>query len=798
MASGSVAAQRPGRFVVFRSHVSGIASFLVVTGSHFGGTMITSRFHLTGSVAKTLAAMLAVIALPVSSFSLRAQGRSSDPATPELVLLDLRIGDVASATLQGQRIGNSILLPARDVCTLAELPCQRVPEGSYVSLDSTAALLHARVNLDWAQLMVLVTECDELPVVRRYVRAVAREALFARRRVEPTQPDDFVARSPAGFSPVVRLQYGMTAASSSLSAATHAVTLGTAAFRGALRVQLALARSPASGFALRPTVHGASWVRAWRSPGPIRQLRLGDIAMRGGVGMVRGASITNAPYDGSGGVDSVLVTGVTLPGRELDAYRDGTLVASAYATADGSYSFWLPSTYGANSFTVASYDLSDRPLYTRRAILIEQGMLSPGSFRYALTGGHCRVDLCRAAADLDVSYAPLDRLTASASINAVNHKDRGASVGLDTRVFARITDAVTASVTRKETGETSATAHFVPVATLDVLGTYRYGGSMARTDAPRESGFRPISQSDAGLSASWQPHLPRSRPNLTAQLTSLRSETRSNTAVRFSLGLPLRIGYVAPFTRYTHRCEGALDLQTVSIGTDALISPTRAPSVLGRSLLRLSMETTSSSARARSSFGLNTASAAISIPVLGTLRLDAQAAWTGAHRPIVSLAARELIRGFRIANSVSRSSTGKALALHTIDGSVLIDGRRRRIATGHAAVLGGASITGTVFIDLNRNNRFDPGEQPVPGAYIRAGDGGALSDATGEYELRDVEPYAAMVIQVDPLTLPRASLTPLHRTIRAETVPDQLLRINIAIVEDALTASAVAALNEPR
>ncbi|MGI8766291.1 MAG: hypothetical protein ACR2KM_07245, partial [Gemmatimonadaceae bacterium] len=106
---------------------------------------------------------------------------------------------------------------------------------------------------------------------------------------------------------------------------------------------------------------------------------------------------------------------------------------------------------------------------------------------------------------------------------------------------------------------------------------------------------------------------------------------------------------------------------------------------------------------------LATGSASISIPLLGALSLDAQATWTGAHRPIASLTLRESIRGFRIANTVATPSSGNALTLYTLDGSVLLDAQRRLITTGRAAVLGGASIKDTMYIDVNNNDRFAPG-----------------------------------------------------------------------------------------
>lgn len=739
--------------------------------------------------ATVMLALLTSLTLATAPALVAGQGAPPGSAIPEIrllvepVLLEIRIGDAASAVLDAQRVRDSARLPARAICELAELRCSGLTD-EYITLDSAAAILHAHLALDWAQLTVLVTGCDSLPVVRRYARAEAHAALLARRQPVQLRPD-FVASASATWAPAVTIDYTMAAAARSLSNASHGLTLATAVLGGAFAADIALAphasttatQTGALKRSLRPSLIGASWLRAWSGNRLIRKLRLGDVSTLT-TGMLRGASITNEPYADTDS-DSVQVTGTAAPGREVDVYRDGALIAATTASAEGSYTLWLPAFHGYNSFALTSYGSLGQDNNVPRSIYVPPGMLPPRSLRYRLSAGRCLSINCNLAADVDVSYALFDRLTTTVSLIGASSAAGFAFLPATAAIVARITDALSTSLSRTGGSATSASVHFTPNPMLDVSGTYR----SARPTLLQPSSSPPFN--DAAISASWRPHLwgkriPWLQPDFAAHISTLRSASGSTTVARLGVALPLPTMYVAPFALYTQPGNtGTPSHHTVTLGVDAIISPTHVPSLIAQSIIHINAQT-------RSYTRPGIATATISIPAHGSLALDAQASWSGG-RADLSLTIRQWIGDFR-ATSVVNGSLARPNMSHTLDGSLMLDLHRRRVTTRRTTMLGTARITGVVFIDRNRNGVRDADENPVPDVYVRTHDGGALSDSTGEYEISDVEPFAPFILEVDPLTLPSPSLAPLHHRIRVEAVPNQLLQLDIPIVEDAATA----------
>ncbi|MGI8508999.1 MAG: hypothetical protein ACR2MQ_06710 [Gemmatimonadaceae bacterium] len=715
-------------------------------------------------------------------------------------MLEIRIGDAASAVLQAQRTSDAALVPGRAICELAELRCSGVTE-EYITLDSAAAMLHAHVDLDWAQLTVLVTQCDSLPVVRRFARAEAHAALLAQKRPRPPPPD-YVVRASRDWIPAVIVNYTMTAAASSIASATHALNLATAALGGAIAANIALAPAATTTGAqtgtlkpsLWPSLIGTSWLRAWSGAQLVRKLRLGDVSTTT-TGMLRGASITNEPY-AENGSDSVSVTGTTTPGLDTDAFRDGALLATTTASADGSYTVWLPAVQGYNNFTITSYDSFGQERHARRSIYVPPGMLPPRSLRYVLSAGRCLSSSCGVAADVGVSYALFDRLTTSVLLAGASAASASAFLSKTVGLVARVTDALSTSLSRTGSSATSASAHFAPNPTLDVFGTYHSARPTLteRSSSPlQHSADGAAPYHDAAISASWRPRLwtarvPWLQPDLTAHVSTIRSASGSATTARLAVAIPLPATYIAPFALYTQPGNiGAPSRHTIALGLDAIISPTHVPSLMAQSIIHLNAQTTSYTRPGN-------ATATLSVPARGSLVLDAQASWSGGHTALL-LKIRQWIGGFRATSVVNGSLTHAPSTSHTLDGSFVLDLHRRRVTADRAAMLGSARIAGVIFIDRNRNGVRDAGEAPVPGVYVRARDGGALSDSAGEYEIGDVEPFASIVLEVDLLTLPSPSLTPLHSRIRAAPVPSQILQLDIPIVDEAATAVGVTPTN---
>lgn len=752
--------------------------------------------------------MRALLALATAPLVASGQGLPSRSAIDraEPILLEIRIADAASATIQAQRAGDSAFVPARGVCELAELRCSSVGD-EYISMEAVASMLHAHVDLDWPQLTVLVTECDALPVMRRRARVEAHTALLDRKKPEQLRPD-FVARTPAAVSPSVRIDYIMFATASSIASASHSFSIATPILRGTLSARIALipGATTTGGFtaALHPSTIGASWLRVWNGAQPVRQLRLGDVPAAE-MGTLRGVSITNEPY-ASDGTDSVNVTGTTSPGREVYAYRDGALVDATTAATDGSYHFWLPSVHGYNSFTLSSYGSFGEESLTHRSIYVPPGMLPPHSLRYLLSAGRCLSSTCGLGTDVTVSYALLDRITATISLVGATSRDAVAFLSITSGLVARVTDALSTSILQTGNSSTLVSAHFTPGPTFDLVGSFR----SARVDGAGPSALSQHDPQYAGphssggeVSASWRPrvsgrHLSKlhadffahiatlrsaSSSTTTASTTSASTTSASTTTAQFGVTLPLALVYVAPFALYTESSNARLTTRrTVAVGLDATFSQIHRPSFIAGSIIRLN-------ARTRSYARPSLASATVSIPARGSLMIEAQASSSGG-RPALSLGVREWIHGFRVASTINRSVAGRPRTSHTLDGSFVLDLHRGRLNTRRASLLGSARITGVVFADRNRNGRRDAGEQSIPGVYVRTRDGGALSDSTGEYEILDVEPFAPALLQVDPLTLASPLLAPLHRSIRVEAVPDEVVHLDIPIVDTATIAAS--------
>lgn len=730
------------------------------------------------------AATLALIAfIPLGQLFGQAWPVEASAADP--VLLDVRIADATSATVQAWRNNDTILLPSRYVCALAELPCASGTE-SYVTSDSIAVLLHGHVEIDLTQLMVLVSNCDALPVVRRYARAAARAALIARSYAPVADIPDLTVQSPLRLGSAAMLDYSLVTPSRSLSGATHTLHVGTTALGGAVDVQLVASHSARSWLALSSELTGISWLRAWPGERTVRQLRVGDVANAFGTDILRGLSITNAPYAANGDVDSVHVTGTALRGREVEVYRDGALVGATSATIGGVYSFWLPSSYGLNSFTVASYGPGGGTSFTHRTLLIPPGMLPARTLRYALAAGACLRSSCSGAVDFGLRYAPSDRVTAAIELDAIRHGG-SRSIGIDAQLLTRVSDAITVSFARNDTASTAASLHVAPSEKLDILATYASDIAM-HTRSSGKGHDSHIPHIEAGTYATWRPSFSRWQPSLTLQATTRQSALQSITVARMTTTIPLSAAYIAPFATYTSaRSIAVPSRQSGSLGIDGFAAITHAPSFLSRSLLRLRVETSRSSDR-------TSATLSLSIPAGVRLRFDLQGSWSTAERSSISVGIKQLISEFRLTSALSRSPTGQLTAVHALQRVMLVDMTQRRITSSRAGSPGSASITGTVFIDRNQNGRLDHGEQGLPGVYVRAGDGGALSDSTGEYTLSDLPPFSRTILKVDALTLPSPTLVLLHRAIAAQPIPNQRLRVDIPILDSAqalaLTAPA--------
>lgn len=736
---------------------------------------------------RRLAVLAASVAVAVLSTPRHLEGQWSITATAgaERVVLEVWFADITSVTIEAVKHGPVTLLPLADVCAAAELHCDaRV--GEMVPVDSVAAVLHARIDLDWPELALRITDCAHLPVLKRRARERDRAELAARLRKPQFLRPDSVVRAGLSAPRSLRLDYRLTAISTgwqrSSEIAEHSIGISAAAFGGALRGTLSMVRpvgrSGRSGRAGLPSLSDLSWLRAWPTGRAIRQLELGSLRRAGTTGPVYGITVSNQPYGVWSAADSVAVTGTTLPLHDVDVFREGSLIASGVASESGHYKLWLPYDYGRNAVTVIAYLDEGQSRESDRMLLLPAGLLSARQFRYEAALGRCRLRDC-SFADVLLSYAPLPWITTTASATRVQVEHSRATLAANVRLIARISDGIAATAEHLPDEGGSAELHYTPGAAVDLVARYRQHypsnpgtSTVTSTNTSMRQGSGEPGRA-ATIDIAWTPRS-RGTPSFNAQLDNIRARSQTTTTLRLSSTAAFRHARATLFTRFDRRQVPTLPAHTaLSLGADVVSSPITVPQLIGGAALRLTAESGSWTSPGFVAAGIVASS-------IGSLRLDAGATWLRRHGPSVSIAGRATFRGFRFSSTVAALGAGAA-TIHAIVGSVLIDVPARRIT--RPAIDGTARVTGTVFIDRNRNGRFDPADEPIPGAYVHSGESGTTADSAGRYQLVDLQSFTPLMIALDALSLPSPALIPLHARIGVDLAPDQLLRLDIAVIE---------------
>ncbi len=233
------------------------------------------KHRLTASVllvaAHALAAQGAQRALPDTARSFAA-GDPDSSVTP--VLMELRIGELSSTTVQAYRVGNEALLPLARLLTLAEARYRLTPDGVveaslppgprlffaaagrdtmslgdrrvviehgtllfrdgelYVPCHRLGELLGTAIVTDWSELSATVMDVSVLPIGQRVRRDAAREVLA--RRHEDDAPAFQPGDEPAGWHGLA-LDYSYFAPGAQrLGAGSYEVTAGTDVLGGSL------------------------------------------------------------------------------------------------------------------------------------------------------------------------------------------------------------------------------------------------------------------------------------------------------------------------------------------------------------------------------------------------------------------------------------------------------------------------------------------------------------------------------------------------------------------------------------
>ncbi len=115
-------------------------------------------------------------------------------------------------------------------------------------------------------------------------------------------------------------------------------------------------------------------------------------------------------------------------------------------------------------------------------------------------------------------------------------------------------------------------------------------------------------------------------------------------------------------------------------------------------------------------------------------------------------------------------------------GSLIVDGRNHYVNANSRVNVGKGGIVFAPFLDLNCNNKRDPGEPMVVGLNVRM-NGGIATENKRDSTIRieDLEPFIKYYIQLDPNSFDNVSWKIMKKTLNVIVDPNQFKRIEIPI-----------------
>ena len=692
------------------------------------------------SIVTTLAFILAATLAPQQY----QPGIRHDSVLAEPVILEVRIGTVASAVVVARRIGDIALLPVAPVLELAQL---RKTDSSNECLpaDSLAVILHAPIFVDWDDLTATIVDDGGLPASRRAARE-RRRALLNAAKQDPDAPHA-ISRSTPLLPSTLIVDYDATTPSMSAMArpAIH-LGIGTNFLRGALDVDLL------SLVDRRPAIVAWHWDRELVGT-LLRYARVGRVPLGDGSAIGDGLFLSSQPiiHDDA---PPVILAGATGPGWDVEAYRDGVLVYSGRTDTTGTYAISMPTSRGSNRLTVSAYGTAGEERSVTRYVSVPDNALPTRTGAYNVAVGHCEITTCDYAAESTLRYAPSPRVTTGAGLRISTGSHR-TMIEPSLLLTTHLRDDLNASF-RYATASTNADLRYAPSPMFDAFVTY------ASRRLASMSALFPVRYSNATASAIWR----ISGAGYAASATlSVAGYGLTNTQrLRLFMSLPLGSLYLRPFIDVARQFNGA----STSTGRGLFAeSPIPILFPIG--------------SRLRSGFatgGSGDNYIRISAPFARSGRLDVGVEWPPSPAsPRLTVSLDMLTRAARYETRSTAGSNGSTV--HSLSGSLVLMSSAHLAALSPTQLRGRASIAGVLFLDDNDNGIRDAAEPTLPGISISTGDVQIETDSVGAYRLDDVIPYTAVTLSVDSLSLPTHGMT--AQAVRVTPLPNGVTRVDLPI-----------------
>ncbi len=731
--------------------------------------------------------------------------------TAQPVVIELRMGRLARATVPAYRVRTEALIPLTQFFQMAEILFRMSPEGRleavrdpggvrivvdaqsdtvsygarrltvepafkrfedgelYLGAERLADLLGLRIEVDWFELVVSVVDASALPVGRRLQREAAREA-FLRRRASPRAETELgLERGRMGG---LVLDYSLFLPSvSPLAGGAYSATVGADAFGGSLEGAV-FSRDGIESGAVR--LEG-SWTGVWRDNPRITQVVVGDGFSTGPrLRQLQGISVTNSPYLRPTLVGSYRYGGRLEPGWVIEAYRNGELIAFDSADVSGLYGFDLPAYYGENPVDLVAYGPFGEIQSFNQTYRVLAQLLPARRFEYGVSVGDCRSTLCAATANVDLRYGVSRRWTVRTGLEQL-WRDTVADL---TQPYLSVTGIpfhpVAVELEGLGQGLVRAGVNVEPSVNL------RFAGDVAAFDAGvvNPALTVPGRLREWGLAGFVRPIPPLAAFYLDGGIRHTASSAGGFTRARVGASYQAAEVRFLPFARFERTApQGGDALTRTFVGLDVLMLPRLWwGSFWGTLWAR-------GDAEIEKGRGLRTAAALVGREVAAGVRLEVGARYQrelGATSLVATL--QTYLPGARTVTAVDAARGRPATGSFLLQGSALYNETARGVEFSPGPSIQRAGLTGRVFVDENANGRWDAGEPPAATVRVRVGTQSALSDSTGTFRVWQLIPFEPVLLTIDTLSLESPLVVPSFASASVTPSPNRFRPIDVPLV----------------
>ena len=728
------------------------------------------------------------------------------PDSAEPVVVEMRLGRIASRTVAAYRVRSEALVPLGQFLQLAEVRYEVSPQGVleatfdpghvrlivdaardtvvfgprqvrlepafrrfengelFVGAERLGDLFGLQVQVDWTELTVTVLDPTPLPVARRMHRESARRAFL--RRGDARGADVTLGMEHPQWDGLV-LDYSFLLPTEDVMAGgSYAAALGGDALGGSLQAGV---RSEGPLDVGRVRLEG-SWTGVWHN-NVLAQLRLGTGVTTGPrARQQHGILLTNAPYVRPSNMGSIPYVGKLEPGWSVEAYRGGDLIAYDSTDGSGRYLVDLPVRYGENPVELVAYGPFGEIRQFNRTYRVFEDLLPAGRFEYGLSGGVCTDALCDALGNVDLRYGVSRRLTIALGADRV-WRDT-----LPDLFHPYV--ALTASPTNDWSVGLEAVGNAFARAAIQFEPSlvWHVGGSVTRFAAEPAPYFTvPGRELQWAVSGYYRPTPQRGDVYLEGLLEGETAAGARTLRARFGASALTRYARVLPYVRWERVTQAAAVIDATYLGLTAFVlpQPTWGP-VLGKIWMR-------GTAELQRVPGVTFAGVMLGRDLWPGVRLEVGSTWDHRAGTAISLTLATYLPSVRTLTSVTSPAGGELLASQFVQGSLLWDRAGGRVAMAPGPSVERSGLSGRVFLDENANGRRDPGEPPVPGVRVLVGSIPATADSNGVYRVWDLVPFEPVLVRVDSLSLESPLLVPAIGSVSVQPGPNRFRGLDIPI-----------------